>query len=94
MDLALLARHAGGDSNPSDVAIDAKVTLLSGDRGAFELGVELDVELPSIADPALAAELMRATHELCPYSKATRGNIDLALTANGVAVTEAEAVVG
>jgi organic hydroperoxide reductase OsmC/OhrA len=48
-----------------------------------ELGVEFDVTLPSITDPAQAADLVRVAHQLCPYSKATRGNIDLRLTVNG-----------
>jgi osmotically inducible protein OsmC len=70
-----------------DVAIDASVSLLSVD-GAFELAVALDVELPSIAEPGLAAELVRTTHGICPYSRAVRGNVAVALTANGIAVTE------
>lgn len=68
-----------------DASIDAKVMLLPDDRG-FKLAAELDVTLPSIDDPAQAAELVRAAHQVCPYSNATRGNIDVKLTANGQAV--------
>ena len=49
----------------------------------FKLAVTLDVILPSVSDPAAASELVQAGHRVCPYSNATRGNIDVALTANG-----------
>jgi osmotically inducible protein OsmC len=66
-----------------DVAIDSQVTLLpTADRG-FKLAVTLAVTLPSIADADEAADLVRAAHQVCPYSNATRGNIDVTLTANG-----------
>ena len=51
------------------------------ERG-YELAVELDVTLPSIEERDRAVELVRAAHQICPYSNATRGNIDLKLTAN------------
>jgi osmotically inducible protein OsmC len=57
----------------TDVAIEAKVMLLARDDRRFELGVELVVELPSLTDQALAAEVVRATHQLCPYSNPIRG---------------------
>jgi lipoyl-dependent peroxiredoxin len=69
-----------------DAAIDSKVSLIPAGKGALKLGVELAVELPSIEDPARAAELVRTAHRICPYSNATRGNIDVALTVNGVAL--------
>ena len=79
----------------SDVAIDAKVMLVpAGDR-ALELAAELAVELPSLPDSERAAELVRATHGICPYSKATRGNIDVALVVGGIPLeTEAEVATG
>jgi lipoyl-dependent peroxiredoxin len=71
----------------ADAEIDSRVMLMlpAAEAGAsdFELGAEFDVTLPSITDPRLAAELVRTAHQLCPYSKATRGNIDLRLTVNG-----------
>jgi lipoyl-dependent peroxiredoxin len=76
-----------------DAAIDSKVMLIpAGDR-ALELGVELAVELPSVADPEQAAELVRTAHAICPYSNATRGNIDVAISVNGVALESEAGVV-
>jgi lipoyl-dependent peroxiredoxin len=66
-----------------DVEIDSKVMLLPGEDRTFKLAVELDVNLPSVGDPDEAAELVNGAHEVCPYSNATRGNIDVTLTANG-----------
>ncbi len=66
-----------------DVSIDSKVMLLPTEDRAFKLAVELDVRLPSITDQQAAADLVAAAHRVCPYSNATRGNIDVKLTANG-----------
>jgi Ohr subfamily peroxiredoxin len=66
-----------------DVSIDSRVSLLPTDDRRFKLAVELDVTLPQVHDPAQAVRLVGAAHEVCPYSNATRGNIDVALTANG-----------
>jgi osmotically inducible protein OsmC len=71
---------------PGDVAIDSKVSLLPTEERGFKLAVVLDVSLPAIEDPAKAVELVRLAHAVCPYSNATRGNIDVALSANGQAV--------
>jgi len=71
-----------------DVAIDSKVMLLPGDDRTYKLAVALAVNLPSVEDPAEAMELVRQAHKVCPYSNATRGNIDVALTANGRDVDE------
>jgi Ohr subfamily peroxiredoxin len=69
-----------------DVAIDSKVMLLPTEERGFKLAVELDVSLPSVDDQAKAVEIVRAAHQVCPYSNATRGNIDVTLTANGAPV--------
>jgi osmotically inducible protein OsmC len=66
-----------------DAVIDSKVSLYPNEARGFDLGVELDVTLPSIDDPAAAIETVKAAHQVCPYSNATRGNIDVKLTANG-----------
>jgi Ohr subfamily peroxiredoxin len=67
----------------SDAAIDSRVMLVASEDRSFNIAVELDVSLPSIDDPAKAVELVRAAHRVCPYSNATRGNIEVGLTANG-----------
>lgn len=82
--LGVVARRMKAD--PGDVAIDSSVTLSPDGKGGFLLGVGLDVTLPAIDDEATAVEIVRAAHEVCPYSNATRGNIDVALTANGATV--------
>ena len=66
-----------------DVSIDSRVTLTpTADRG-FAIGVGLDVSLPQVDDPELAARIIAAAERVCPYSNATRGNIELELTVNG-----------
>jgi organic hydroperoxide reductase OsmC/OhrA len=73
----------GSRLNADDVAIDARAMLVPGENGTFHLGAELDIALPSIADPEQAASLVHQAHQLCPYSRATRDNIDVALIVNG-----------
>jgi osmotically inducible protein OsmC len=72
-----------GKLEAGDVSIDSRVTLTPTEEGGFRLGVEMDVTLPSVEDAAQAAKLVAAAHQVCPYSNATRGNIDVRLTANG-----------
>ena len=69
-----------------DVSIDSKVHLSPTPERGFGLGVELDVSLPSVEDPEQAVRIVAAAHKVCPYSNATRGNIDVVLTANGRSV--------
>ncbi len=69
-----------------DVSIDSRVSLLPTAERGFILAVELDVTLPQVRDREQAARLVAAAHHVCPYSNATRGNIDVTLTANGHAV--------
>jgi osmotically inducible protein OsmC len=66
----------------SDVSIASKVMLLPTEERGFKLAVELDVTVPS-KDAGEVAEIVQAAHKVCPYSNATRGNIDVVLTANG-----------
>ena len=79
--LAVVGRRA--EKEVGDVLIDSKVMLIPTDERGFALAVELDVSLPSVDDTDAAVELVRAAHKVCPYSNATRGNIDVTLTANG-----------
>jgi osmotically inducible protein OsmC len=69
-----------------DVSIDSRVSLLPAGGGAFTLGVALDVSLPQVDDPEEAVRIVAAAHQVCPYSNATRGNIEVELTANGQVV--------
>jgi lipoyl-dependent peroxiredoxin len=62
---------------PVDLAVDAEVDLGTTD-GAYLLQARLNVSLPGV-DPETARALVDAAHQTCPYSKATHGNIDLAL---------------
>jgi Ohr subfamily peroxiredoxin len=66
-----------------EVAIDSTVSLLPNGSGGFDLAVTLDVSLPSVAERETAAELVREAHQVCPYSNATRGNIEVELLLNG-----------
>jgi len=66
-----------------ELAIDSKVSLLPTEERGFKLAVELAVTLPGVEDSAQAVELVTAAHQVCPYSNATRGNIDVTLSANG-----------
>jgi osmotically inducible protein OsmC len=63
---------------PADTAVDASVSIGPIPNG-FGLSVELAVSLPGM-DRAAAQELVEAAHVVCPYSNATRGNIDVTLT--------------
>jgi lipoyl-dependent peroxiredoxin len=79
--LAVVGRREKVETN--DAAIDSKVSLMPNDNKGFQLAVELDVTLPSVSDAEEAVRLVTAAHQVCPYSNATRGNIDVKLTANG-----------
>ena len=58
---------------PSGLAVDAQIDLSLGEGGFF-LSARLDVSVPGV-DPAIAKELIEEAHGICPYSKATHGNI-------------------
>jgi osmotically inducible protein OsmC len=81
--LGVVARRERVD--PGEVEIASRVMLRLNGR-EWSLAVELAVSLPAVDDAAQAVELVRLAHETCPYSRATRGNIEVRLTANGAAV--------
>jgi osmotically inducible protein OsmC len=66
-----------------DVSINSRVSLVTGPERSFTIAVALDVTLPELDDAEEAARIVAAAHKVCPYSNATRGNIDVELTANG-----------
>jgi len=63
----------------TDDAITVDVGVGPDDEGGYGLTVAIEAELPGI-DEAKAKELLDAAHQVCPYSNATRGNIDVKLT--------------
>ncbi|MDH0293435.1 organic hydroperoxide resistance protein [Pseudomonas sp. GD04087] len=72
-------RRAGQKLNlrlPADVAVDAQVSLGNTADGGFALAAQLTVHLPGL-DAADKARLVDEAHQICPYSKATRGNIEI-----------------
>jgi Ohr subfamily peroxiredoxin len=79
--LSVVARRTKVDAG--DAKIASRVNLMPTEAGGFGIGVEMDVSLPSIDDADQAKELVRKAHKVCPYSNATRGNIDVKLTVNG-----------
>ncbi|GLX68666.1 organic hydroperoxide resistance protein [Paenibacillus glycanilyticus] len=63
---------------PDSTSVTAHVTLGKDKSNHFKLAVKLDIALTGV-DQAEAQELAKAAHEVCPYSRATRGNIDVQL---------------
>ncbi len=63
---------------PAGVAVDAEIDL-NLEEGAYFLSARLNVSVPGI-DPAVATELLDDAHNICPYSKATHGNVDVVTT--------------
>lgn len=74
--LKLVSAREQADVSNSEVS--ATVGIGATDGGGFGLAVELDVHIPNV-DDATAQRLAEAAHEVCPYSNATRGNIDVTL---------------
>ena len=62
---------------PAGVAIDAEVDLNAGD-GGFSISARLNVHVPGV-ERDVAQHLVDTAHQICPYSKATRGNIDVVI---------------
>jgi len=62
------------------ITVASDVRLNQGDDG-FSIGVTLNVSLPSL-NAAAASALVNAAHQVCPYSKATRGNVVVELRVN------------
>ncbi|MDO4045414.1 organic hydroperoxide resistance protein [Clavibacter michiganensis] len=73
----LVGKNAGVDTK--DAGVSASVSIGDNGQGGFGLAVELDVYLPNVA-PERRQEIADAAHQVCPYSNATRGNIDVKVT--------------
>ena len=84
---ALLTIARGRQLDLSDSTITARVGFGPTGVGGFGLAVALDLHAPHLTR-AEAEDLMRRGHERCPYSRATRGNIDVTLTVDGTALAQ------
>lgn len=73
--ILVLAKKHGLDGQAARVTADVTLNTTDG----FSLAVDLKVSLPG-ADPAALQALVDEAHQICPYSKATRGNIPVTLT--------------
>ncbi|WP_066039699.1 organic hydroperoxide resistance protein [Herbiconiux solani] len=73
------AVHAAGRElklDTTDAGVSASVSIGNNDAGGFGLAVELDVYVPNVT-PDEARQIADKAHTICPYSNATRGNIDV-----------------
>jgi len=75
--LQLVAGQAKADITDSEVVAD--VSIGPNDAGGFGLAVQLEISLPAV-ERAQAEELVEQAHQVCPYSNATRGNVEVTLT--------------
>ncbi|MET8834629.1 organic hydroperoxide resistance protein [Micromonospora sp. NPDC004540] len=75
--LRVVARKARADV--SDSVVEAEVGIGPNGTGGYGLAVTLVVDLPAV-DRSAAQQLVEAAHQVCPYSNATRGNIEVTLT--------------
>lgn len=76
--LGLVARRLKVDTGASTVT--AHMSLGTAGSGAFNVAVQLEVHIPDV-DTEQAQSLIEAAHAVCPYSNATRGNVDVELRA-------------
>ncbi len=65
--------------NVDESAVTARVGIGANDSGGFGLQVELEAELPGV-DRETAKSVVDRAHEVCPYSNATRGNVEVTLS--------------
>jgi Ohr subfamily peroxiredoxin len=82
---ALLGVAKGRELDASESTIAARVGIGPTGHGGFGLTVALDLHAPHL-ERGDAEELMARAHERCPYSNATRGNVDVTLTVDGKAL--------
>jgi len=76
--LAVVGRRQGTDTSNSTVEADVTIGTIPG--GGYGLAVAIRVSIPGVA-PETVQALAQAAHQVCPYSNATRGNIDVTVTA-------------
>ena len=74
-----VAAQGGGVKVPADVSVTSTVGIGPRSEGGFGLDIDLAVSLPGVPK-ADAEALVQKAHHVCPYSNATRGNVDVRLT--------------
>jgi Ohr subfamily peroxiredoxin len=74
--MGVVGRRMGIDTSTSTVT--AHVTLGTVEGGAYGIALELDVSISGL-EREVAEQVVKAAHDVCPYSNATRGNIEVAL---------------
>jgi len=84
---SLLRFAAGRGLDLADARLTARAGIGLVPSGGFGLVAALDLHAPRLSH-AVAVDLMRRAHEACPYSRATRGNIEVTLTADGATVEQ------
>jgi osmotically inducible protein OsmC len=85
---AVMAQARREKLDASDSTVNSSVALGPVGGGAYGLAVTLEVLLPSI-EQDIAERLVEAAHQVCPYSNATRGNINVTLQVVGAVVDNA-----
>ena len=85
----LLSLAQGRKLDASNSTITSRVGIGPTGHGGFGLAVALDLHAPNLSRVD-AEDLMRRAHELCPYSNATRGNIDVTLRVDGTQLGESD----
>jgi len=85
----LLSVARGRKLDASDSTVSAHVGIGPTGRGGFGLPVALDLHAPNLSRVD-AEDLMRRAHALCPYSNATRGNVELTLRVDGTRLGESD----
>ena len=88
---ALMGVARGRKLDASDSRITSRVGIGPTGHGGFTLSVSLDLHAPHLSRVE-AAELMARAHERCPYSNATRGNIEVKLSVDGVSLETEQAI--
>jgi Ohr subfamily peroxiredoxin len=76
------ARREGSLEDVEGATVTAHVSIGALGKGRFGLGVRLEVDVPELAQDA-AEDLVARAHERCPYSNATRGNVEVELDVTG-----------
>lgn len=77
--MKFVASQGGSAKVPADATVSATVGIGPRSEGGFGLEIALEIALPGV-DRAAAEDLVAKAHQVCPYSNATRNNIDVKLT--------------